>query len=154
MTTEVERKFLVADATVLKQYQPQYFRQAYLNSNKHRTVRIRQQGKKAFITIKGKTTGISRQEFEYPIPLADAVALFALCETTPIEKNRYFIEQGKHCFEVDEFLGENTGLIIAEIELSHEQEAFTKPEWLGEEVSGESRYYNSQLSLHPYNSWV
>lgn len=154
MTVEIERKFLVSDASFLQQHRPHYFRQAYLNSDKQRTVRIRQQDQQAFITIKGKTSGISRQEFEYPIPLSDANALFALCETKPIEKNRYFIEHGKHCFEVDVFLGENAGLIIAEIELDHENESFTKPYWLGQEVSGESRYFNSQLSLTPYCSWV
>lgn len=154
MTTEIERKFLVNDTNILKDHSSCYFRQAYLNSDKHRTVRIRQQGEQAFITIKGKTHGITRLEFEYPIPLSDADALFALCETAAIEKNRYFIECGKHCLEVDEFLGVNAGLVIAEIELDHEQESFIKPKWLGEEVSDDSRYYNSQLSLHPFSQWA
>lgn len=150
---EIERKFLLQRTDFLAQYPSVYLKQAYLNSDKDRTVRIRQQDQKAWITIKSKTTGISRQEFEYEIPTDDANELFKLCETIAIEKNRYLIKIDQHTWEVDEFLGANKGLFIAEIELNDEQDSFSKPDWLGTEVSGDQRYYNSALSKKPYTSW-
>jgi CYTH domain-containing protein len=153
MAIEIERKFLVANTQIVAKLKPTRFKQAYLNSNKERTVRIRQQGDAAFITIKSKSTGLSRQEFEYPIPLQDAEELFSLCETVAIEKNRYYLQQEQLCWEIDEFLGENQGLWTAEIELNSEKQDFTRPAWLGDEVSSDPRYFNSALSLKPFSRW-
>jgi CYTH domain-containing protein len=153
MAKEIERKFLVRDSRFLQQLTPSIFKQAYLNSHKERTVRVRIQGDSAFLTIKSKSTGISREEFEYSIPVSEAEQLLTLCETAPIEKNRYFLPHGELCFEIDEFLGDNHGLIIAEIELKSEDQVFEKPDWLGEEVSDDARYFNSNLSLKPFSLW-
>jgi CYTH domain-containing protein len=150
---EIEHKFLVTN-TLWKQTTPaQIFKQAYLNSSPERTVRIRVVGDEGFITIKSKNIGISREEFEYRIPVNDAEALLLLCETAPLEKMRYKIQYENHLWEVDEFLGNNSGLIIAEIELQHINEHFTRPDWLGEEVSDDQRYYNSSLSKNPFTEW-
>lgn len=154
MAQEIERKFLLKnDAWRMQASQKTIFKQAYLNSEPARTVRVRVAGSEAFITIKGKTEGISRAEFEYAIPVVDAEMLLALCETPPLEKYRHIVRVGGHIWEIDEFLGVNQGLIVAEIELSAGDEAFPIPEWLGDEVSHNSRYYNSYLSSHPYCSW-
>lgn len=156
MSFEIERKFLVKS----KDYQREshkkfYVKQGFLNTNKHRTVRIRISDNTAFLTIKGVSdkSGVSRFEWEKEIPVKDAKQLLSLCEKGIIEKNRYLIKYGNHIFEVDEFLGKNEGLIIAEIELSNENEVFEKPSWLGKEVTGDVKYYNSQLSKKPYDGW-
>ena len=153
MATEIERKFLVTNNSWKENAPYSLFKQAYLNSTPERTVRIRIAGSQAFITIKSKNTGIQRQEFEYSIPVADAEQLLLLCETAPLEKIRHRVEHDGHCWEIDEFLGLNQGLLVAEIELQDEQEFFSKPEWLGAEVSDDPRYFNSYLANHPFTSW-
>ena len=154
MATEIERKFIVdAHAFKAEKHTAKLFKQGYLNSNKERTVRVRIEGDLAFLTIKSMTEGIRRQEFEYSIPCSEAEALLKLCETPAIEKLRYKIQYEKHRWDVDVFLAANRGLVIAEIELTDEAEYFARPSWLGEEVSGDARYYNSQLSLSPFSSW-
>jgi adenylate cyclase len=153
---EIERKFLVAsDAFKSDALRKNHIAQGYLNSTPERTVRVRIKGGKGFLTIKGKTNegGMSRFEWEKEIPVAEAKELLLLCEKGVIEKTRYEIQLGQHLFEVDEFYGENKGLIIAEVELQSEAEVFEKPTWLGEEVTQDNRYYNSYLSQHPFKSW-
>lgn len=152
MGIEIERKFLVVNDE-WRSATPVYFCQGYLNRGKGRTVRVRVAGEQGFLTIKGATSGISRSEFEYEIPLADAKQLFALCDGPLIEKYRRKITHEGMLWEVDEFLGDNQGLVVAEIELESENQQFTKPNWLGVEVTQDNRYYNSALSLNPYNSW-
>lgn len=153
---EIERKFLVKN-TDFKAFAKSKIeiQQGYLNSDPARTVRVRTYGEESFLTIKGKSnaTGTTRFEWEKPVERTEAKALLEICEKGVIQKNRYLVPAGKHTFEVDEFFGENEGLIIAEIELKDEHETFEKPDWLGEEVTGDSRYYNSQLSQKPYTSW-
>lgn len=152
---EIERKFLVdGDFKPLAKKVVRII-QAYLNSEPQRTVRIRVKGEEAFITVKGisSESGISRFEWEKEIPVAEALELLNICEPGAIDKTRYLIEAGEHIFEVDEFHGENEGLIVAEVELSREDETFIKPEWLGKEVTGDSRYYNSSLVKSPYKTW-
>lgn len=129
--------------------------QGYLSSHPERTVRVRIKGDKGFLTVKGKgnESGTTRMEWEKEISLDEAKLLLPLCEKGAIEKTRYEIPYGNHVYEVDEFYGENAGLVIAEIELEDENEAFEKPDWLGEEVTGDERYYNAYLSRHPYNEW-
>ncbi len=153
---EIERKFLVESshfktlATAQKK-----IAQGYLNTNPERTVRVRIANIKAFLTIKGKgnETGTTRFEWEKEIALDDAKLLLKLCEKGVIEKIRFEIPVGKHLFEVDEFYGENEGLIIAEIELSDENEVFEKPDWLGKEVTNDQRFYNAYLSKNPFKNW-
>ncbi|CAM4029869.1 CYTH domain-containing protein [Flavobacterium antarcticum] len=153
---EIERKFLVKNdrfktlATAKKE-----IAQGYLNTNPERTVRVRISNEKAFLTIKGKgnESGMTRFEWEKEIPLEEGKALLLLCEKGVIEKTRFEIPDGKHLFEVDEFYGENEGLIVAEIELSDENEAFEKPDWLGIEVTNDERYYNAYLSKNPFSEW-
>ncbi len=152
MATEIERKFLVA-GDAWRQPDAPYYSQGYLNSDKHRTVRVRLANGRGLLTVKGITTGISRAEFEYQIPVEDAHQLLALCEQPLIEKRRHIVAHGKHTWEVDEFLGDNAGLVVAEIELSSADEEYTKPDWLGEEVSGDARYFNSSLCQHPFKDW-
>ena len=155
MALEIERKFLVAEG--FKPSATIFFRisQGYLNSSPERTVRVRIKGDKGFLTIKGLSSenGVSRYEWEKEIPVSEAADLLRLCESGIIDKTRYIIEADGHTFEVDEFHGDNEGLILAEIELSSEDEAFTKPSWLGKEVTGDARYYNSMLMKHPYKNW-
>jgi adenylate cyclase len=153
---EIERKFLVnSDAFIAQASAKHTIAQGYLNSNPDRTVRIRIMGESGFITIKGKgnESGMTRSEWETEIPLMDARPLLSLCEPGKIEKTRYNVPVGNHIFEVDVFHGENDGLVIAEIELSSEPEEFEKPSWLGEEVTGDKRYYNAYLSQKPYTTW-
>ena len=153
---EIERKFLiVSDKYKELAYNNTRILQVFLNTHKERTVRVRITGEKAFITIKGisNSEGTTRFEWEKEISLKEAGQLIELCEPNLIEKIRYEIKVGNHIFEVDEFSAENEGLIIAEIELSEENESFEKPDWLGKEVTGEIRYYNSQLSRVPYKNW-
>lgn len=152
MAIEIERKFLVK-GNAWRSAPLTYFSQGYLNSDKARTVRVRIAGEQAFLTVKGLSQGASRTEFEYRIPMADAQQLLSLCEQPLIEKHRYHIPYGGFVWEVDEFLGDNLGLIVAEIELPHEDTSFAKPEWIGEEVTGDSRYYNSSLVKVPFARW-
>lgn len=151
---EIERKFLVKSADYKKLGKPVRISQGYLNSSKERTVRVRIFGDQGFITVKSAVQGISRQEYEYEIPIQDAREMLDhLCERPLVEKDRYEILQENHTWEVDEFLGENSGLVIAEIELESESEPFEKPDWIGEEVSQDPKYFNSNLIRFPYSLW-
>lgn len=129
--------------------------QGYLSSVPERTVRVRVKGDKGYITIKGigNASGASRFEWEKEIPVEDVKALLEICEPGVIDKTRYLVKAGEHTYEVDEFYGDNEGLTVAEVELSDENEAFDKPSWLGEEVTGDSKYYNSMLMKNPYKNW-
>jgi len=152
MGTEIERKFLV-EGTPWAQGSGVRYSQGYLNRDKERVVRVRVAGEEAFLTIKGVSRGASRAEFEYPIPKGDAEQLLKLSDGPVIEKNRYVIpHEGSH-WEVDEFLGDNAGLVVAEIELRTEDQPFSRPPWLGREVTHDSRYFNSSLATHPYSKW-
>lgn len=153
---EIERKFLVTSEDFKKEaFAKHQIAQGYLNSNPDRTVRIRIKGESGFLTIKGKNndSGTTRFEWETEIALMEAKPLLDLCEKGVLLKTRYEIQVGKHVYEVDVFHGENEGLIIAEIELSSEQEVFEKPNWLGKEVTGDNRYYNSYISQKPFAAW-
>jgi CYTH domain-containing protein len=153
---EIERKFLVTSTEFLSEsVTSNRIVQGYLNSNPERTVRIRIKGTQGFITIKGKgnESGTTRFEWEKEIEVTEAEQLLLLCEDGVIDKIRYEIPFGKHLYEVDVFEGDNTGLIIAEIELEDENESFEKPNWLGEEVTGDDRYYNASLSISSYKNW-
>lgn len=155
MAREIERKFLVKGTAWKRGAEGVRFRQGYLSSVKERTVRVRTEGPRAVLTIKGLTRGIERQEYEYSIPLADANQMLdTLCERPLIDKVRYMRTVGPHLWEIDEFHGENEGLIVAEIELSSSHEPFEHPAWLGREVSGDPRYYNANLIHHPYRTWT
>ena len=157
MSVEIERKFLVEnDAFKSDSYAHKSIKQGYLNSDKNRTVRIRIADEKAFITIKGKsnTTGTTRFEWEKEIDKLEAESLLLLCEPSIIDKTRYLVKVDNHTFEVDEFYGDNQGLTVAEVELTSEAENFTKPSWLGKEVTGDVKYYNSSISKHPFKDWV
>ncbi|MBP1617986.1 MAG: hypothetical protein H6Q14_1813 [Bacteroidetes bacterium] len=153
---EIERKFLVVGDFKPAAYDAKTIKQGYiLSEGKGRNVRIRVKGDKGFITIKGpgSDSGMSRFEWETEIPVDEAEQLLQICNKGKIEKVRYLVKIGNHTFEVDEFHGENQGLIVAEVELASEEEEFVQPEWLGKEVSGDVRYYNSYLSQHPYSEW-
>jgi CYTH domain-containing protein len=152
MPTEIERKFLV-HGTDWRQGVPTRLRQGYLNRDKRRTIRVRVAGSRAHLTIKGLTQGASRPEFEYEIPVRDAEELLALCDGPPVEKNRYTVAHAGARWEIDEFLGVNAGLVVAEIELTDEQEAFERPSWLSTEVTHDPRYYNANLLATPYGTW-
>jgi adenylate cyclase len=152
MGTEIERKFLVTGET-WRSAPGTRTTQGYLSRDPNRTVRVRIAGDHAWLTIKGRTTGATRAEFEYEIPLDDARALLALCDTPIIDKIRRKISHDGHLWEVDEFIGENQGLIIAEIELDSESQPFTRPPWLGLEVTGDARYYNANLCQNPFSNW-
>lgn len=153
---EIERKFLIKDdsfkADVVKELR---ITQGYLSSVAERTVRVRIKGEQGFLTIKGisNDSGTSRFEWEKEIPVTEAQTLLTLCEPGVIDKTRYLVPCGEHTYEVDEFYGENLGLTVAEVELSHEDESFEKPSWLAQEVTGDSRYYNSVLMKNPYTTW-
>lgn len=155
MALEIERKFLVEGDFKSEAYAHEHIAQGYLNSNPERSVRVRIKGEKAYLTVKGigNSSGVSRYEWEKEISLGEAKELLALCEPGIIDKIRYYIHKGKHTFEVDEFFGENKGLIIAEIELNSETETFDRPIWLGQEVTGDARYYNSSLVKSPFSKW-
>ena len=153
---EIERKFLVKSPEFKAQATGcSHFVQGYITSPPAKTVRVRIADDKAYLTIKGSgsASGMSRFEWEMEIPGKDALALLGICEGGVIEKDRYFVPFAGHTFEVDEFFGDNEGLVMAEVELQSEDEAFEKPEWLGQEVTGDSRYYNSSLRKHPYIQW-
>lgn len=154
MAVEIERKFLVKNDQWRGLAQGHLYRQGYIPTQDYTTVRVRIIGDQSYVTIKGKNTGMSRLEFEYEIPLADADQMLTnLCSPPLIEKYRYCIEFAGKIWEVDEFLGENQGLTLAEIELSREDESVELPDWVGEEVTGDRRYYNVNLALYPYGSW-
>jgi adenylate cyclase len=154
MGVEIERKFLVRGDRWKVLGQGVLLRQGYLSSSPERTVRVRIEGESAMLTIKGKSSGATRSEWEYPIPLADAQAfLDTLCERPIIEKKRYRIPFEGMVWEVDEFFGENAGLVVAEIELTAENQAFATPDWIAEEVTQDPRYFNSSLIRNPYSRW-
>lgn len=155
MAVEIERKFLVAG-----DWKPSAFRsfritQGYICNGCGRTVRVRLRDTQGFLTIKGPSAdgGLSRFEWEKEISKDDALALLQLCDSGFIDKTRHLVRAGAHVFEVDEFHGDNQGLVVAEVELSRPDEPFERPEWLGAEVTGERRYYNAQLCKHPYREW-
>ncbi len=153
---EIERKFLVSSSAYKGLAKSKKrIKQGFLNTDPERTVRVRIAAEQAFITVKGigNESGVSRFEWEKEISVLEAEALLALAEPGIIDKIRYELPVAHHIFEVDEFLADNTGLVMAEIELTSEDEHFEKPNWLGEEVSGVKKYYNSQLSKHPFNTW-
>lgn len=153
---EIERKFLVTSEVFKKEaYKSTRIVQGFLNTHPNRTVRVRIKGDQGFLTVKGisNEAGTIRTEWEKEIEFSEAESLLKLCEEGIIEKIRYEVKAGKHIFEVDEFFRENQGLTIAEIELNDEDESFERPNWLGKEVTGDIKYYNSQLSNQPYNTW-
>ncbi|MCX7205286.1 MAG: CYTH domain-containing protein [Proteobacteria bacterium] len=153
MATEIERKFLLNSDDWRKEVQQSSrIAQGYLSNDPERVVRVRLRGAQGFITIKGKTAGIERLEFEYEIPFSDAESLLKLCPNT-LDKTRYLIDFAGYTWEIDEFHGENAPLIIAELELPSSDAAYTKPVWLGVEVSNDPRYFNSYLSEHSYSTW-
>jgi adenylate cyclase len=154
MSVEIERKFLVTDDRWKSLASGVLLRQGYLSSNAERIVRVRIEGDGAMLTIKGRSVGATRGEWEYPIPLSDAEQfLDSLCERPIIEKKRYRIAFEGMTWEVDEFMGDNAGLVVAEIELESEDQAFAKPDWVGAEVTHDARYFNSSLLKHPYSMW-
>ena len=156
MAQEIERKFLVkSDAFKSDAVKETRITQGYLSSVPERTVRVRIKGEKGFMTIKGigNESGASRYEWEREISVEDTNDLLKICEAGVIDKTRFLVKAGEHTFEVDAFYGENEGLTVAEVELTSEDEAFDKPEWLGEEVTGDVKYYNSMLMKNPYTKW-
>ncbi len=154
MGIEIERKFLVTgDGWRQQAASRTRFSQGYLSRDPARTVRVRIAGDAAFLTIKGATTGATRAEFEYAVPLADAQQLLALCDGPVVEKVRHLCPFEGMTWEVDEFLGANAGLVVAEIELDAEGQAFARPAWLGTEVTGDARYVNANLAVRPFTSW-
>ena len=155
MPQEIERKFLVTGEYKSQAYAQSRIVQGYISSARGRTVRVRIRDGRGFLTIKGASneSGTSRYEWEKEIPLDEARELLKLCEPGIIDKTRYLVRSGQHTFEVDEFYGENEGLTVAEVELSSEDEPFVKPAFVGREVMGDARYYNSQLMKHPFTTW-
>ena len=155
MGTEIEHKFLLRDESWRGQVERSAsMRQGYLMSNSRCSVRVRIADGQGFLNIKSGVLGIQRSEYEYPIPLADAEELLdTLCEKPLVEKTRHFVRHQGHLWEIDEFAGANAGLVVAELEVDHPDETFVRPDWLGEDVSRDIRYYNSQLARHPYTSW-
>lgn len=154
MGVEIERKFLVRGEAWKSLGQPLLLRQGYLSSDPERVVRVRIAGDQAMMTVKGRSVGATRGEWEYPIPLQDAAELLdRLCQRPLVEKYRRRIGVDGMTWEVDEFLGANAGLVVAEIELACETQAFTLPDWIGEDVTDDARYYNSNLIRHPFGSW-
>lgn len=154
MGREIERKFLVRSAEWKRDVTGvRSLRQGYLAIDKGNNVRVRTDGQRAWLTIKGRGEGITRPEFEYKIPIADADQLLALCRGRVVEKVRHLIPAGEYVWEIDEFAGENSGLIVAEIELSDEATPVPRPGWLGEEVTTDPRYLNANLAVHPFRRW-
>ncbi|MGZ8216891.1 CYTH domain-containing protein [Methylomagnum sp.] len=152
---EVERKFLVNDAGWRESVRESArFRQGYLNNEVQCSVRVRVSGDRAWLNLKSVTIGAQRHEFEYEIPLADADQMLDILARKPlIEKTRHFVDVGPHTWEIDVFEGDNAGLVVAEIELASPDEPFDKPAWVGEEVTFDTRYYNTSLSINPYRNW-
>lgn len=154
MGLEIERKFLVDPEGAWRAAPRTRYRQGYLSTDRDRTVRVRTVGDQGFLTIKGVTVGATRLEYEYPIPGPDAEQLLSgLCHKPLIEKDRYRLEHQGLAWEVDEFFGDNLGLILAEVELQSEDQAFALPDWVRSEVTGDPRYYNANLIRHPFCSW-
>ena len=155
MAQEIERKFLVIGDFKSQAFEQSRIVQGYISSARGRTVRVRIRNGRGYLTIKGASneSGTSRYEWEKELSLHEAEELMKLCEPGVIDKTRYLVRSGKHIFEVDEFYGENEGLIVAEVELNAEDEAFVKPSFIGQEVTGHVRYYNSQLMKKPYTTW-
>ena len=154
MAREVERKFLVTGTDWRQGTSGVPFRQGYLSSVKERVVRVRLEGRQGRLTVKGLTTAVSRLEFEYDIPPEDAARMLDdLCERPLIEKTRYRVPFGGHVWEIDEFHGDNDGLVVAEIELTSPDEPFERPSWAGREVSDDPRYFNTNLARHPFTRW-
>ncbi|MEK0451256.1 MAG: hypothetical protein RL088_3524 [Verrucomicrobiota bacterium] len=152
MALEIERKFLTSGEG-WRNGEGVLIRQGYLSREPSRTVRIRLAGERGWITIKGITSGATRAEFEYEIPATDARSLLTLCEPPLLEKRRHRIKHGNHWWDVDEFLGDNAGLVVAEVELAAEDEPFERPPWLGAEVTSDRRYFNSNIAQCPYRKW-
>ena len=156
MALEIERKYLVLDDSYKREaFSSYHIQQGYICSGRGRTVRIRIKDERAYLTIKGPSVngGLSRSEFEYAIPLADAQELMKLCEPGIIDKTRWLVKSGDFIFEVDEFHGDNAGLVVAEVELQSETDQPVLPPFIGIEVTGDRRYYNSQLRSNPYSNW-
>lgn len=155
MATEIERKFLVNDDIWRKQTESHcHIVQGYLANTERGSIRVRVAGDDAHLNIKSMTLGVSRAEFDYPIPLDDAETMLQeLCMRPLIEKTRYLVKHHEHLWEIDEFSGDNSGLIVAEIELGSPDENFSRPSWLGDEVSNDPRYYNVSLVEYPYSKW-
>ena len=154
MGIEIERKFLLIGEAWKKLAQGIRYRQGYLSTSKESTVRVRTIENTGYLTVKGESQGATRSEFEYEIPVEDANAMLdQLCAKPLIEKNRYKIEYDGFIWEVDEFFGENQGLVVAEVELESEDQVYVKPEWVGVEVTEDHRYFNSNLARHPYSQW-
>jgi len=155
MAVEIEHKFLVRDERWRWEVERSVrMRQGYLTSDARCSVRVRVAGDQGHLNVKSGTLGIQRSEYEYPIPLAEAEEILdTLCEQPLLEKTRHFVRFGGHLWEIDEFEGDNAGLIVAEVELSRIDEPFDQPDWLGADVSHDIRYYNSQLARHPYRTW-
>jgi len=150
---EIERKFLVRGEPWRRSNRSMRVRQGYLTSGGPTTVRVRVGDEMAWLTVKGPTTGLSREEFECTIPRADGEAMLALCSDAVVSKTRYHLEVGEHLWEVDVFEGANAGLVVAEVELESEGDAFVRPDWLGDEVTFDGRYRNSALAKRPYSTW-
>jgi adenylate cyclase len=154
MAREIERKFLVRDKRYRQLAEPIFYRQGYLSTAKEQIVRVRIRGDKAYLTVKGTTNGITRTEYEYEIPLPEAEEMLErLCKKPIIEKDRYKIECDDMIWEVDEFHGLNEGLVVAEVHLNREDQKITLPDWIGEEVSHEPKYFSSSLVQNPYSKW-
>lgn len=155
MNIEIERKFLVKGDYKKSSFKSFRITQGYLNSASGRTVRVRVRDDQGFLTIKGKAAkgGFARFEWEKEIPVEEALELIKLCEPGVIDKTRHLVKAGNHTFEVDEFHGDNEGLVVAEVELGAEDEVFERPSWLGDEVTGDRRYHNSQLISNPFKNW-
>lgn len=154
MATEIERKYLVLDETWRSRAVGMVFRQGYLSTVKERTVRVRVVGDLGYLTVKGLTVGSVRTEFEYKVPIADAEQMLdELCEQPLIEKTRYVIEENGLTWEIDEFAGANEGLTVAEVELGDESQQVDPPDWVGEEVTNDARYFNANLIAHPFSEW-
>ncbi len=155
MAVEIERKFLVKSEQWRVKAKGTMYRQGYLCSEKNRTVRVRIAGDAAWVTVKGKSNGLSRLEFEYTVPVTDAAEMLdQLCPKPIIEKTRFLVEYQGFTWEIDEFSGDNAGLVVAEVELTHEAQSFALPPWAGKEVTGLVRYYNSHLATYPFVNWT
>lgn len=155
MAKEIERKFLLQNDGWRSLGSGRYYCQGYILTQGKQTVRVRIIGEQGYLTLKGPVQGMSRSEFEYEIPLADAQTILAeLCQQPLIEKYRYKIPLGEVIWEVDEFLGENQGLLLAEVELNHAEQVIQLPDWIGDEVTGDPRYYNSNLVRNPFRNWI
>ena len=152
MAIEIDRKFLVT-GDAWRAAPGVRYSQGYLNRDKARTVRVRIAGDRGFLTVKGVSVGATRAEFEYPVPLADAEAMLRLCDGPVVQKTRHVVVHGGMVWEVDAFIGDNAGLVVAEIELASEDQAFALPDWVGAEVTGDARYFNSSLAVAPFSTW-